>query len=162
VLPPARVPMTPTGKSKVVEELNRLKTTDRLKIVAEIETARSHGDLSENAEYHAAKERQGQLEARIRFLEDQLSRAEVIDPSRMGTSRVIFGMTVRLYDGTNDKELSYRIVGEMEADLQKGYISVNSPIAKALIGKSVGDVVEAQVPGGRRELEIIEISVETD
>ncbi|MFH1262029.1 MAG: transcription elongation factor GreA [Pseudomonadota bacterium] len=155
-----RVPMTPNGKTKLVEELSKLKTAERLKIVAEIETARSHGDLSENAEYHAAKERQGQLEARIRFLEDQLSRAEVIDPSRMDPSRVIFGMTVRLYDPSADKELSYRIVGELEADLGKGYISVNSPIAKALIGKNVGDVVEAQVPGGRRELEIIGIKVD--
>lgn len=152
--------MTIRGKAKLVSELARLKTGERQKIVREIEAARTHGDLAENAEYHAAKERQGQLEARIRLLEDQVSRAEVIDPSRMDTSRVVFGMTVKLYDSVNDKKLSYRIVGEMEAEAQKGYISVHSPIAQALIGKKVGDVVEVQVPGGRRELEIVEIRVE--
>ena len=154
-----RVPMTAGGKNKLMEELSRLKTVERIKIVREIEAARGHGDLSENAEYHAAKEHQGQLEARIRFLEDQTSRAEVIDPSRMDCSRVVFGLTVELLDGTREKKVSYRIVGELEADLSKGQISVNSPIAKALIGRKVGDVVEVLVPGGRRELEIIGISI---
>ena len=154
-----RIPMTAEGRAKVQEELSRLKSVERSKIVKEIEAARGHGDLSENAEYHAAKERQGHVESRIRLLEDYLARAEVIDISRIDGSRVVFGVTVRLVDVNNDQELTYRIVGDLESDLQKGLISVNSPIAKALIGKEVGDQVTVQVPGGRRELEITEIQV---
>lgn len=157
---PERIPMTANGRARLVEELARLKTAERSKIVREIEAARSHGDLSENAEYHAAKERQGQLEAKIRLLEDQVARAEVLDPAKIDLSRVTFGLVVRVFDGSSEKELRYRIVGETESDVGKGHISVNSPIAQALIGKSVGDVVEVAVPGGRRELEILEISAE--
>jgi transcription elongation factor GreA len=157
---PERIPMTADGKARILEELNRLKGTDRFKIVREIEEARGHGDLSENAEYHAAKERQGQLEARIRLLEDQIARAEVLDPSKMDLSRVTFGLVVKVYDASVDREVSYRIVGEMESDVERRQISVKSPIAQALIGKQVGDVVEVSVPGGRRELEIVGISAE--
>jgi transcription elongation factor GreA len=156
---PERVPMTVEGKAKLTEELVQLKTVARGKIVGEIEIARSHGDLSENAEYHAAKERQGQIEARINYLEDQLGRAEVVNLSKVDGSRVVFGVTVRLYDPGSDKEMQYRIVGENESDLTRGYISVNSPIAKALIGREVGDEVVVQTPGGSRELEIVAIEI---
>jgi transcription elongation factor GreA len=152
--------MTAEGKIQVLEELTRLKAVDRPRIVQEIGTARGHGDLSENAEYHAAKERQGQLEARIRFLEDQVARAEVIDRSQIDTRHVMFGTTVKLFDVNTEQEIQYRIVGELEADLQKNYISINSPIAKALIGKEVGDVALVQVPGGKRELEVVQITLE--
>ncbi len=155
-----RIPMTAEGKIKLIEELTRLKTVERPKIVREIEAARAHGDLSENAEYHAAKEKQGQVEARIRFIEDQVSRAEVIDRARIDSSKVVFGVTVKLFDSDLERELRYRIVGEMEANIEKNLISINSPIAKALIGKEVGDVAVVQVPGGRRELEIVDIFVE--
>ncbi len=148
--------MTAEGKTQLIKELTRLKA-ERPKIVQEIEIARSHGDLSENAEYHAAKERQGQIEARINFLEDQVSRSEVVNLSKVDGSRVVFGVTVKLFDPQTEREMMYRIVGEHEADLSKGYISVNSPIAKALIGKEVGDEVVVQTPGGSRELEIIGI-----
>jgi transcription elongation factor GreA len=151
--------MTVEGKAKLSEELAQLKTVERGKIVGEIEIARSHGDLSENAEYHAAKERQGQIEARVNYLEDQLGRAEVVNLSKVDGSRVVFGVTVRLYDPGSDKELKYRIVGENESDLSRGYISVNSPIAKALIGREVGDEVVVQTPGGNRELEIVAIEI---
>ena len=157
-----RIPMTAEGRTKILAELARLKATERFKIVREIETARSHGDLSENAEYHAAKERQGQLEARIRLLEDQIARAEVLDPTKIDLSRVMFGLVVKVYDGSANKEVSYRIVGEMESDVEKRHISVNSPIAQALIGKGVGDVVDVAVPGGRRELEVVGISAAED
>lgn len=157
---PERIPMTAQGRIKLIEELGRLKTTERHKIVREIEEARSHGDLSENAEYHAAKERQGHVEARIRLLEDYVARGEVLDPASIDCSRVMFGSVVCVLDGSTDKEMSYRIVGEMETDIEKGQISVHSPIAKGLIGKGVGDVVEVRVPGGVRELEIVKISAE--
>ncbi|MCB0308473.1 MAG: transcription elongation factor GreA [Bdellovibrionales bacterium] len=154
-----RIPMTAYGKAKLVEELNLLKTVERPRIVKEIEEARAHGDLKENAEYHAAKDKQGHIEGRIRFLEDQLSRCEVIDTSRLGTEKVVFGVTVKLFDIDSDKELQYRIVGDIETDATKGHISINSPIARALIGKQVGDVAIVQAPGGQRELEVVEITV---
>jgi len=152
--------MTAKGKMKALEELARLKTVERKAIVKEIETARAHGDLSENAEYHAAKEKQGHIETRIRFLEDQTSRAEVIDVSKINKDRVTFGVTVMLFDTSSEKELKYRIVGELEANVQEGLISINSPIAKGLIGKEVGDTAVVQVPGGKRELEVTDILVE--
>ena len=155
-----RVPMTPEGKKILQDELNQLKSYERFKIVNEIEVARAHGDLRENAEYHAAKEKQGMIEARIRFLEDQLSRSEVIDPSKLGSDRVVFGMYVKVFDTKQDKELRYRIVGDNEANLDKGFISVNSPISKGLIGKEVGDSAVIDAPGGKRELEIISISLD--
>ncbi len=152
-----RIPMTPSGRKKLAEELQRLKTVERPANIAAIEEARAHGDLSENAEYTAAKEQQGQIEARIRDLEDRLSRAEVIDPSKISTDRVVFGTRVRLYDIKQDKETVYCIVGEGEADPSKGYISVTSPIAKGLIGKEEGDEVTIRTPGGIRTFEIISI-----
>lgn len=155
-----RIPITAAGKVKIQEEIATLKTVERPKIVKAIEEAREHGDLKENAEYHAAKEKQGHVEGRIQFLEDQLSRIEVIDPSKLDGSRVVFGTTVKLFDVDADKELVYRIVGDLESDAAKGEISVNSPIARALIGKERGDTAIVQAPGGKRELEIIDISVE--
>ena len=155
-----RVPMTPEGKKILQDELNQLKSHERFKIVNEIEVARAHGDLRENAEYHAAKEKQGMIEARIRFLEDQLSRSEVIDPSKLDSDRVVFGMYVTVFDVKQDKKLRYRIVGDNEANLDKGFISVNSPISKGLIGKEIGDSAVIDAPGGKRELEIISIGLE--
>lgn len=152
-----RPPITAEGKARLVAELNHLKTVERPNIVKEIETARAHGDLSENAEYHAAKEKQSHIEGRINQLDDYLSRAEVIDVSKVDGSRVVFGVVVKLFDEKSEKELSYRIVGDMESDIQKGHISIGSPIAKALIGKEVGDQVTVQTPGGSRLLEIVEI-----
>ena len=154
-----RIPMTIDGRNKLLEELSRLKSVDRHRIVREIEAARGLGDLAENAEYHAAKERQGQLEARIRFIEDQVARAEVVDTSRVDGSRVVFGVTVTVYDPSVDKEMTYKIVGEVESDIQKGLISVTSPIARALIGKEVGDEAVVSAPGGQRTLEIVGIAL---
>ncbi|MCI5071901.1 transcription elongation factor GreA [bacterium] len=152
-----RVPMTEEGKRNLQEELNQLKNVERPKISADIEEARGHGDLKENAEYHAAKEKQGMVEARIRFLEDQFARAEVIDVNSLSTDKVVFGLTVTLYDAEQDKEMKYRIVGDVESNLEKGDISINSPIARALIGKQEGDIALVRAPGGERELEIVSI-----
>jgi transcription elongation factor GreA len=127
---------------------------DRLRIVKEIAEARSHGDLSENAEYHAAKEKQSHVEGRITQVEHWIATAEVIDVSRLSGDRVVFGATVQLTDSQSGDEVQYRIVGELEADLKLGKISVTSPIARALIGKSEGDVVKVRAPGGEREYEI--------
>lgn len=143
----------------MVTELNHLRKVERPRIVQEIEEARAHGDLSENAEYHAAKEKQGHIEARILKLEDEVGRAEVIDPSRMTTDRVVFGVAVDVYDIAADKETTYQIVGEGEADISSGLISVTAPLAKALIGKEVGDAVTVQAPGGLREMEIADIRI---
>ncbi len=150
----SRVPITKTGLVRLKDELKRLKYTERPKIVKEIAEARSHGDLSENAEYHAAKEKQSHVEGRIAQIEHWIASAEVIDVSKLSGDRVVFGATVKLSDGDSGDEVQYRIVGELEADLKQGKISVTSPIARALIGKSEGDVVEVQAPGGKREYEI--------
>lgn len=155
-----RIPMTPRGKLKLDDELKRLKATDRPRIVKEIEIARAHGDISENAEYHAAKERQGQIEARIRQLEDRLARAQVIDGRGQGTERVSFGATVVLSDSGSGDEVTYTIVGEDEADLARGMISVTSPVARAIMGKERDASVSVQVPKGMRQLEILEIRFE--
>ncbi len=152
-----RVPMTQTGYVKLNDELKRLKSEERPRIVREIEVARAHGDLSENAEYHAAKERQGQIEGRIRYVEDRLARAQVIDPSGQGVDRVVFGLTVEVEDTETGEQLSYTILGEEEADAANGKISVNSPVARALLGKEVGDAVTVRIPKGTREFEILEI-----
>ena len=149
-----RIPMTPRGKVMLDEELRRLKGTERPRIVKEIEIARAHGDISENAEYHAAKERQGQIEARIRLLEDRLARAQVIDPKGQNPDAVRFGATVQLTDTESGDEVTYTIVGEDESDASNGLISVTSPIARALLGKPVDEVVAVQVPRGKREFEI--------
>ena len=147
------VPMTPGGAQKLREELVRLKE-ERPKISREIGVAREHGDLKENAEYHAAKERQGLVEARIKDIEDKLARAEVIDPSKLSGDRVRFGATVMLLNLDTEEEITYQIVGADESDLKNGKISVSAPIARALIGKSTGDEVTVILPNGTRRYEI--------
>jgi transcription elongation factor GreA len=151
-----KVPMTPGGAQKLKDELARLKE-ERPKISREIGIAREHGDLSENAEYHAAKERQGLVEARIKDIEDKLSRAEVIDPTKLSGDRVRFGATVKLTNLDTDEETKYQIVGADEADINQGLISVSAPLARALIGKSIGDEVVVQLPAGTRRYEIGDI-----
>jgi len=147
------VPMTPGGAQKLREELSRLKE-ERPRISRAIGTAREHGDLKENAEYHAAKEQQGLVEARIKDIEDKLSRAEVIDPTKLSGDKVRFGATVLLTNLDTDEENRYQIVGADEADLKNGTISVSAPLSRALIGKSTGDEVVVNLPGGTRRYEI--------
>ncbi len=149
-----RVPMTKSGLARLKEELKRLKAVERPKIVKEIAEARSHGDLSENAEYHAAKEKQSHIEGRIQQVEHWIASAEVIDVTKHAGDRVVFGATVTLEDTDSGDEVTYRIVGELEADLKQGRISVTSPIARALIGKEEGDVAVVQSPGGKKEYEL--------
>lgn len=151
-----KVPMTPGGAQKLREELTRLKE-ERPKISREIGIAREHGDLSENAEYHAAKERQGLVEARIKDIEDKLARAEVIDPTKLSGDRVRFGATVGLLNLDTDEEMTYRIVGADEADIDNGLISISAPLARALISKTIGDEVEVKLPAGTRRYEISSI-----
>lgn len=155
-----RVPMTPRGYAQLEAELKRLKTVDRVQIVKEIEAARAHGDISENAEFEAAKERQAQIEARIRQIEDRLARAQVIDPTTQSPDAVRFGATVLLMDIESGDEITYTIVGEDESDVAAGRISVTSPVGRALMGKPVDEVVRVQVPRGTREFEIREIRFE--
>ena len=155
-----KVAMTPEGYAALQEELKRLKTTERPKISAEIGRAAALGDLSENAEYHAAREKQSFIEGRIREIDDKLARAEVIDSRKNGTSTVTFGATVVAQDLETDEKITYRIVGEDEADVKARKISYKSPIARALIGKKKKDVVEVQAPKGLRELEILDIRFE--
>lgn len=155
-----RMPMTQAGYERMRAELKRLKTSERRDVAALIEEARSHGDLRENADYDAAKEKQGMLEANIRDLEDKLARAEVIDVSKLGGDKVVFGATVTLYDVTADAEKTVTIVGELEADAKVGRISVSSPLARGLIGKQIDDVARIQTPGGAREYEISDVSFE--
>ncbi len=157
-----RVPMTKGGLLRLKEELKRLKNVERPKIVKEIAEARSHGDLSENAEYHAAKEKQSHVEGRIAQVEHWIASAEVIDVSRHQGDRVVFGATVTLADTDTGDEVTYRIVGELEADLKQGRISVTSPIARALIGRSEGDSVVVRTPGGQKEYEIQALAFEEE
>jgi transcription elongation factor GreA len=152
------IPMTKGGADAIKRELKRLKSVERPRIVQEISVARDHGDLSENAEYHAAKEKQSHVEGRIQMLEDRLARAEIIDVSRLAGERVVFGATVKLQDTDSGQSTQYTIVGEMEADLKKGRISITSPIARGLIGREVGDSVRIRTPGGEREYEILELN----
>ncbi len=152
-----RVPMTNEGFSTLEAELQRLKAEERPRIIQAIAEARSHGDLSENAEYHAAKEAQGLNEARVAELEDKLSRAEVIDPSTLSGTTIKFGATVALIDEDTDEKVKYKIVGDSEANLRDGKISISSPIARALIGKSKGDSVEVTTPKGSRSFEVVKI-----
>jgi transcription elongation factor GreA len=152
-----RVPMTPMSYEKLKEELHRLRSQDRPAIVKEIEVARAHGDLSENAEYHAAKDRQGHIEGRIRQVEDKLARAQVIDPSTQTGDAVRFGATVLLVDVQTGEEITYTLVGEEEADAGEGMISIQSPVARALLGKQVDDEVTVRVPRGTRVLEVREV-----
>src|ERR1700755_1849062 len=144
-----KMPMLAEGHKLISDELYRLKTIERPGVIDAIEEALAHGDLSENAEYHAAKERQGQIEATIADLEDRMSRATVIDPKTLSGDKVVFGATVHLLD-EDDNPVTYQIVGQMEADAKKGRISYNSPLGRALIGRKVGDDVEVTVPSGDR------------
>jgi transcription elongation factor GreA len=153
-----KVPITARGAGLLRDELKRLKTVDRPRVIKAIAEARAHGDLRENAEYHAAKEQQGFIEGRIREIEGKLSHAQVIDVSRVNAGgRVVFGSTVVLLDVEGDEEISYQIVGEDEADIRQGLLSFTSPIARALIGKSEGDEVDVRTPGGERAYEILEV-----
>jgi transcription elongation factor GreA len=153
-----KTPMTVVGVEKLNAELHRLKTVERPRIIQAIAEARSHGDLSENAEYHAAKEQQGFVEGRIAELDMKLATAQIIDPTTVNADgRVVFGATLRLMEEHSGQEVTYQIVGDHEADIAKGMISISSPIARALIGKELGDVVEVQVPGGVRSYEILDI-----
>lgn len=157
------IPITAGGLRRLKEELKQLTSVERLKVSREIEVARGHGDLRENAEYHAAKEKQGHIEGRIMDINGILARAEVIDVAKLkGSDKVVFGATVVLVDQDSDKEVTYRIVGDIESDIKKRWISVKSPMARALIGKSVGDVATVQSPGGAREYEVTEIRFEDD
>ena len=152
-----KVPMTPEGHAALTTELNQLKSVERLKISKEIGVAREHGDLRENAEYHAAKEKQGMIEARITEIEDRLARAEVIDPSGFTGEKVKFGAHVTLEDADSGKTIEYRIVGPDEANIEKGTISVTSPVARALIGREAGDEVTVIAPGGKKTYEIAKV-----
>ncbi len=149
--------MTAEGYQALDEELKRLKTVERPAVIAQISEARSHGDLSENAEYHAAKERQGWIEGQIADIEDKLARAQVIDVSKLSGSQVKFGATVSVVDEDTEEEARYQIVGEHEADVKQGKISIASPIARAMIGKEIGDVVEVNTPGGVKAYEILKV-----
>ncbi|MDI1437380.1 MULTISPECIES: transcription elongation factor GreA [Polyangium] len=152
-----KVPMTPEGQARLREELERLKKIELPQVVKDISVARDHGDLSENAEYHAAKERQGLIVARITFIEQTLSRAEVIDPSKLSGSKIQFGARVKLMNVDSDEEVVYQIVGPEEADIKQNRISVSSPLARALIGREVGEEVRVVMPAGPRTYEILEI-----
>ena len=152
-----KIPMTHSGFQALEAELNRLKNEDRHEVIKAIAEARAHGDLSENAEYHAAKERQSFIEGRVLELEDQLGRADVIDISKLSGTSVKFGATVTLVDEDTDEERRYQIVGDVESDAKHGRISLSSPIAKAMIGKAVGDSFEVSAPGGSKSYEILEV-----
>ena len=156
-----RVPMTKQGFDKLKAELQRLISVERPKNVKDIETAREHGDISENAEFHAAKEKQAHIAGHMELLGDKIARAQVIDPAGQSTDRVFFGATVVLNDIHTDEEVRYTVVGEDEADAPAGRISITSPIAKAIIGKRVDDEVAVQVPKGRRDFEVVEIFYES-
>ncbi len=151
------VPMTPEGYQKLQEELKHLIRVERPRVVQDIAEARAHGDLSENAEYDAAKDRQGFVEGRIAEINGKMARAQVIDVSTLDTDKVVFGATVTVYDDESESESTYRIVGEDESDIKQGLISVSSPVAKALIGHRMGDEVQIRVPSGIRIYEIIDI-----
>ena len=157
----SKVPITLRGAELLKAELHRLKTVERPAVIAAIAEARSHGDLSENAEYDAAKERQGFIEGRIAEVEGKLGNAQIIDPKSLDADgRVVFGATVELEDTDEGETVTYQIVGDDEADIRQNKISLNSPVARALIGKFGGDVVEVQTPGGRREYEILDVHYE--
>ena len=157
----SKIPLTLNGAEKLREELHRLKTVDRPNVVAAIAEARSHGDLSENAEYDAAKERQGFIEGRIKEVEGKLGNAQIIDPKALDADgRVVFGATVDIEDQDSGDAVTYQIVGEDEADIKQGKVSYASPMARALIGKFAGDIAQVQAPGGQREFEILDVRYE--
>ncbi|MEQ9811684.1 MAG: transcription elongation factor GreA [Azospirillaceae bacterium] len=152
-----KVPMTKAGHERLVEELKHLKSVERPAIIRAIAEAREHGDLSENAEYHAARERQSFIEGRVLELEDKIARAEIIDPKKVAGDNVTFGATVVLADEDTDEEKTYQIVGQDESDIKEGRLSISAPLARVLIGKGVGDSVEVSTPGGSKSYEIMEI-----
>lgn len=154
---PTKLPMTAAGYERLQEELKQLKSVERPAIIEAIAEARSHGDLSENAEYHAARERQSFIEGRIQELEDQQSRVEVIDPRKMAGETIKFGAIVTVVDEDTDEETTYQIVGEYEADIDQGLLSNTAPISRALIGKKAGDSVEVKTPKGSRAYEILKV-----
>ena len=153
------IPMTAGGAERLREQLNKLKTDDRPKIIQAIAEARAHGDLSENAEYHAAREQQSFIEGRINTIENALAEAQIIDVKSIDAGgKIVFGATVEILDLEKEKQVRYQIVGEEEADIEQGLISIHSPIARALIGKEEGDIIEVDAPGGIMEYEVIEVS----
>ena len=152
-----RYPMTPAGQKKLEAELKKLREVDRPKNVKDIEEARAHGDLSENAEYKAAKEQQSLIAGRLEYLEDRISKAEVIDPKKLSGDRVVFGAKVSLEKLDTSEEVTYRIVGDDEADIDQNTISISSPIARGLIGKEVGDTVVVKTPSGTKKFEIFDV-----
>ncbi len=154
----AKLPMTASGYEQLQEELKHLRSVERPAVIKAIAAAREHGDLSENAEYHAARERQSFIEGRVAELEDKVSRAEVIDVSKLSGDTVKFGATVTLVDEDTDEEMTYQLVGEDEADVKQGRIGITSPIARAIIGKSVGDSVEVDTPRGAKQYEILGVT----
>lgn len=159
----SRAPMTKAGAERLRAELKELKSVKRPKVIQAIAEAREHGDLKENAEYHAAREQQSFIEGRIKEIEGTVSHAEIIDVAVLGANagdKIVFGATVDLYDVEADKEVTYQIVGELEADIKHHLISITSPIARALIGKSVGDAADVRAPGGVREYEIVAVRYE--
>jgi transcription elongation factor GreA len=157
----ADYPITAAGLRKMKDELKHLQSVERPKISAEIEVARAHGDLKENAEYHAAKEKQSHIEGRIMDINSWIARAEVIDVSKFkGGDKVVFGATVELQDTETEKKVVYRLVGEYEADIKRRWISITSPVARGLVGKKVGDVATVQSPGGAHEYEICKVTFE--
>lgn len=153
-----KVPMTAAGYNRLQEELKHLKTVERPNVIKAIAEAREHGDLSENAEYTAARERQSFIEGRVAELEDKISRAEVIDPTKLAGSTVKFGATVTLADEDTDEEITYQIVGQDESDIKNGLLSIQAPLARALINKAVGDSVEVSTPGGSKVYEIVTVA----
>jgi transcription elongation factor GreA len=153
---PERVPMTPRGAQRLRDELAHLKE-ERPKISREIGIAREHGDLKENAEYHAAKERQGMAEARMKDIEDKLARSEIIDPSKLTGSKVSFGATVELSNLDTEEAVTYQIVGPEEYNVAEGLISISAPLARALIGRQVGDEVKVKLPAGERNYEVVDV-----
>ena len=150
-------PITPEGAAKLREELTNLKSVERPRVIQMIAVAREHGDLSENAEYHAARERQSFIEGRVKEIEDKLARAEIIDPSKLAGTKVAFGAFVKVMNVDTEEEATYRILGADEADINAGTIAVTSPLARGLLGKEPGDEVKVRMPGGERTYEIVEV-----
>jgi transcription elongation factor GreA len=156
-----RTPLTANGAAKLRDELERLKSVDRPAVIHAIAEARAHGDLKENAEYHAAREQQGFIEGRIKLLEGELSNAQLIDVSTLSANgRVVFGATVELVDADSGEEVTYKIVGDLESDIKQRLLSISSPVARALIGKNEGDTVTIEAPAGNREYEIVAVRYE--
>ena len=153
-----KIPMTRAGQTALDSELKQLKSVERPAIIKAIAEAREHGDLSENAEYHSAREKQGFIEGRVQELEDKIGRAEVIDPAQLSGSKIKFGATVCIADEDTDEEKTWQIVGEHEANIEKGLLNVKSPIARALIGKDAGDSVEVRTPGGEKSYEVLSVN----